>query len=67
MFATLEPDLPTAKETINKLWEGDLTPLGADAAAQELSVMSLAAFWQATQVHAANAARIPAHSHGRRS
>eukprot|EP00439_Symbiodinium_sp_Y106_P058111 s6628_g8.t1 len=32
-------DLPTAKETISKLWEGDLTPLGADAAAQELSVM----------------------------
>ena len=45
----LGQDLSSAKETLRKLWEADMSPLGADAAAQELSVMSLAAVWQAAQ------------------
>ena len=47
MFAMLGQDLTSAKETLRKLWEGDMTPVGADAAG--LSVMSLAAVWQAAQ------------------
>ena len=43
MFAMLGQDLSSAKETLRKLWEADMSPLGADAASQELSVMSLAA------------------------
>ena len=42
MFAMLGQDLSSAKETLRKLWEADMSPLGADAASQELSVMSLA-------------------------
>ena len=49
MFAMLGQDLSSAKETLRKLWEADMSPLGADAASQELSVMSLAAVWQAAQ------------------
>ena len=49
MFAMLGQDLSSAKETLRKLWEADMTPLQADAASQELSVMSLAAVWQAAQ------------------
>ena len=45
----LGQDLSSAKETLRKLWEADMSPLGADAASQELSVMSLAAVWQAAQ------------------
>jgi len=45
----LGQDLSSAKETLRKLWEAAMTPLGADAASQELSVMSLAAVWQAAQ------------------
>ena len=43
MFAMLGQDLSSAKETLRKLWEADMSPLGADAASQELAVMSLAA------------------------
>ena len=49
MFAMLGQDLSSAKETLRKLWEADMSPLGADAASQELAVMSLAAVWQAAQ------------------
>ena len=49
MFAMLGQDLSSAKETLRKLWEADMSPLGADAASQELSVMSMAAVWQAAQ------------------
>ncbi|CAE7789061.1 unnamed protein product, partial [Symbiodinium microadriaticum] len=39
MFAMLGQDLSSAKETLRKLWEADMSPLGADAASQELAVM----------------------------
>ena len=44
MFAMLGQDLNTAKDTLNKkLWQADMSPFGATAAEQELSVMALAA------------------------
>ena len=62
MFAMLGQDLSSAKETLRKLWEADMSPLGADAASQELSVRSLAAVWQAAQAlqtqHASRRARM---------
>ena len=45
----LGQDLNTAKDTLKKLWQAEMAPLGATAAEQELSVMALAAVWQAAQ------------------
>ena len=65
MFAMLGQDLSSAKATLRKLWEADMTPLGADAASQELAVMSLAAVWQAAP-SSADPVRLSSCEDGRR-